>query len=367
MTANQTEVKNDDVAWDKIAIGVVLYIIVLMTIFGNALVLIAIKREKKLQTVFNYYIVNLAVTDLAVALTAMSFATLNIVLGHWPFGGFMCGVWIFFDYGMTFASVFTLIVISVDRFWVFMLVLWLPPCILDRIKNTTSPEVCIWDPARNREYVFLIATIGHHGSFLVMLVCYIRVLVVGQTYRERKFGQFLLLQSYMERTIYNTQTPTDRHCINPETTVNTVPNGNLLQLTSQIKNESGPKTEKNQLRTRTDSSDRAMTSDQGTLQIMDNNTSSASSNEKKYKTKEARVFITLSYIIIGYMICWVPWHVVFDISAFKPNLISDGFFHTTFWLTYLNSTINPFLYNFSSPEFRDAFRKTLRIRRRNTE
>jgi hypothetical protein len=30
---------------------------------------------------------------------------------------FMCGLWIFFDYGMTFASVFTLLAISVDRLW----------------------------------------------------------------------------------------------------------------------------------------------------------------------------------------------------------------------------------------------------------
>ena len=36
-------------------------------------------------------------------------------IGTWPFGEVMCAVWIFFDYGMTFASVFTLVVISLDR------------------------------------------------------------------------------------------------------------------------------------------------------------------------------------------------------------------------------------------------------------
>ena len=40
---------------------------------------------------------------------------LSFDLGSWPFGEFMCAVWIFFDYGMTFASVFTLVVISLDR------------------------------------------------------------------------------------------------------------------------------------------------------------------------------------------------------------------------------------------------------------
>ena len=59
--------------------------------------------------------VNLAVTDVSVAVTAMSFYTFDVLLGYWPFGEFMCGVWIFFDYGMTFASVFTLLAISLDR------------------------------------------------------------------------------------------------------------------------------------------------------------------------------------------------------------------------------------------------------------
>lgn len=102
---------------ERLIIGVFLTIMTVLTIFGNILVLFAIKREKQLQTKFNMYIANLAITDLTVAITAMSFYTTDNILGYWPFGKFLCGVWIFNDYGMTFASVFTIIVISVDRFW----------------------------------------------------------------------------------------------------------------------------------------------------------------------------------------------------------------------------------------------------------
>lgn len=105
------------VHWSKILLGVFLYLIVSLTIFGNILVLMAIKSHKRLQTVFNIYVVNLALTDVLVAVTAMSFYTLDNILGYWPFGRIMCGVWIFFDYGMTFVSVFTLCIISIDRFW----------------------------------------------------------------------------------------------------------------------------------------------------------------------------------------------------------------------------------------------------------
>ena len=106
-----------ELSWAVILTGILLYTVVLVTIFGNVLVLVAVYVNKTLQTTFNYYVVNLAITDFAVAVTAMSFHTTDNILGYWPFGGFLCGVWIFFDYGMTFVSVFTLILISVDRFW----------------------------------------------------------------------------------------------------------------------------------------------------------------------------------------------------------------------------------------------------------
>jgi hypothetical protein len=54
-----------------------------LTIFGNILVLYAIKREKQLQTKFNIYIANLAITDLTVAITAMTFYTTDNILNHY--------------------------------------------------------------------------------------------------------------------------------------------------------------------------------------------------------------------------------------------------------------------------------------------
>lgn len=115
--SNSSNLIETSIHWSKILLGVFLYLIVLVTILGNILVLMAVKNHKRLQTVFNIYVVNLALTDVLVAVTAVSFYTLDNILGYWPFGRIMCGLWIFFDYGMTFVSVFTLCIISVDRFW----------------------------------------------------------------------------------------------------------------------------------------------------------------------------------------------------------------------------------------------------------
>jgi len=78
--------------------------------------------------------------------------------------------------------------------------------------------------------------------------------------------------------------------------------------------------------------------------------------------RERKSFVTLSYIVIGYVVCWVPFHFVYDVSFIRPDLISDAddLFTATFWLTYVNSTINPFLYAFSSADLRNAVVKMLK-------
>ncbi len=75
--------------------------------------------------------------------------------------------------------------------------------------------------------------------------------------------------------------------------------------------------------------------------------------------KEKNIFITLSYIIFSYLACWVPFHFVFDISAINPDLVPEWLYTLTFWLTYFNSTLNPFLYAYSNKEFKMAFKEVL--------
>ncbi|XP_005111180.1 alpha-2A adrenergic receptor-like [Aplysia californica] len=92
----------------------------------------------------------------------------------------------------------------------------------------------------------------------------------------------------------------------------------------------------------------------------------AQREEDKRERREVRVFVTLTYIIVGYLICWVPFHIVFDVTAYDEKLVPEAVYDVTFWMTYVNSTINPFLYNFSSPEFRNAFRRMVHRKARRT-
>ena len=83
---------------------------------------------------------------------------------------------------------------------------------------------------------------------------------------------------------------------------------------------------------------------------------------KRKEDKEFKAFMMLSYILFSYLLCWVPFHVIFDISAIRPELVPEWLYITTFWLTYCNSTINPFVYAFTSSSFRSAFLKIVKCK-----
>uniref|UniRef100_A0A1I7YUZ5 G_PROTEIN_RECEP_F1_2 domain-containing protein n=1 Tax=Steinernema glaseri TaxID=37863 RepID=A0A1I7YUZ5_9BILA len=97
--------------------ALVLLIIPLLTVFGNALVILAVWRERALQTVTNMLIVSLAVSDFLVAICVMSFAVYfewNSFI--WGLGPVLCNLYIAADVACSTASILNLLAISLDRY-----------------------------------------------------------------------------------------------------------------------------------------------------------------------------------------------------------------------------------------------------------
>ena len=61
--------------------ALILVLFPMFTLFGNVLVILAVCRERTLQTVTNYFIVSLALADLLVAVVVMPFAVYVLVSG----------------------------------------------------------------------------------------------------------------------------------------------------------------------------------------------------------------------------------------------------------------------------------------------
>ncbi|XP_066302041.1 G-protein coupled receptor 54-like [Branchiostoma lanceolatum] len=91
-------------------------VILLIGGVGNSLVIYIVARFSEMKTVTNYYIVNLAVTDLAFLVCCIPFTTINYLTYGWIFGSTMC-TFVFYMMQVTVQSTcITLAVLSIDRY-----------------------------------------------------------------------------------------------------------------------------------------------------------------------------------------------------------------------------------------------------------
>lgn len=92
-------------------------VIFMVSVTGNALVRIIIVRHRRMRTVTNYFILNLAVADLAVTCICIP---IDIPVQEndyrWPYGGFLCRTLYPLQTMAMFASIFTLTAVSLNRF-----------------------------------------------------------------------------------------------------------------------------------------------------------------------------------------------------------------------------------------------------------
>lgn len=91
--------------------------IVVLAIGGNLTVCYIVFAYQRMRTVTNYFIVNLAFSDILMAVICIPFTFIaNMLIGYWPFGTIMCPVVNYFQIVTVLLSAFTLVAISLDRF-----------------------------------------------------------------------------------------------------------------------------------------------------------------------------------------------------------------------------------------------------------
>ncbi|KAG8337242.1 neuropeptide Y receptor activity protein [Homalodisca vitripennis] len=84
-------------------------------VLGNGLVMWVIATSRRMRSVTNYYIANLALADIVIGLFAIPFEFQSALLQRWIFPAFMCSFCPFVKVISVSVSVFTLAAIAVDR------------------------------------------------------------------------------------------------------------------------------------------------------------------------------------------------------------------------------------------------------------
>ncbi|XP_066123809.1 alpha-2B adrenergic receptor isoform X1 [Saccopteryx bilineata] len=191
-------------------IAAVITFLILFTIFGNALVILAVLTSRSLRAPQNLFLVSLAAADILVATLIIPFSLANELLGYWYFRRTWCEVYLALDVLFCTSSIVHLCAISLDRYWAvsraleynskrtprrikcIILTVWLIAAVI-----SLPPLVYKGDPGPqsrgrpqcklNQEAWYILAS--SIGSFfapcLIMILVYLRIYLIAKRSNRR--------------------------------------------------------------------------------------------------------------------------------------------------------------------------------------
>ncbi|XP_070577988.1 muscarinic acetylcholine receptor M1-like [Ptychodera flava] len=90
---------------------------------------------------------------------------------------------------------------------------------------------------------------------------------------------------------------------------------------------------------------------------------STKTRQDKTERADRKAMKTLTLILGAFMFTWSPYSTFFIIIGWCPTCINPGLYSFSYWLCYMNSTLNPLCYAFANELFRITFIKILTCNR----
>ncbi|KAK2709167.1 allatostatin-A receptor-like [Artemia franciscana] len=100
----------------RIIVPILFGIVVIVGLFGNALVVIVVAANQQMRNTTNLLIINLAIADLLFIVFCVPFTACYYALPSWPFGDTWCKIVQYLIIVTAYISVYTLVLMSLDRY-----------------------------------------------------------------------------------------------------------------------------------------------------------------------------------------------------------------------------------------------------------
>nr|XP_006813074.1 PREDICTED: neuropeptide Y receptor-like [Saccoglossus kowalevskii] len=102
--------------WLQVILAILYACTSALAVIGNLVVCYIVLGNRRMRTVTNYFIVNLAISDFLMAVICVNLTFYYSINFHWPFGYVMCALVQYIQMVSVSISIFTLVAISLDRY-----------------------------------------------------------------------------------------------------------------------------------------------------------------------------------------------------------------------------------------------------------
>nr|XP_055042939.1 trace amine-associated receptor 4-like [Misgurnus anguillicaudatus] len=293
----------------KLAMYAFMLLMILMTVFGNLLIIISISHFKQLQSPTHLIVQSLAVCDCLLGSLVMPYSMVRSVEGCWFFGDVICKVHSSLDVTFCFSSLIHLSLISIDRY----LAICDPLRYKMRITNNTVTVLITLTWIFSFVYCFSVVLSGVNAVGLEAYILQMSCFGGCAAFFNKEWGLtscilFFIIPGTIMSSLY-------------------------IIIFNVVKKHTKVLSEK--------------------VSVTTTGVNSQSSAHRERKAAK-----TLALVMGIFFICWLPFSITAAVDPFFNFVTAADVYEALFWFAYFNSTCNPLIYGFFYPCFQKAF-KTL--------